>query len=168
MNALIRRPSPFLVDSDSIFNQFENLFRERFSDFFEPSSAESLSLFEKSAYPRLDIRNEPDKVVVDVEVPGLTKEDIKVEINDGVLIVRGDKRKDTEEKGGNYIRKELKRSSFSRQVCQLNENCDIDRISADFVAGMLTIIVPKKKVESTQKPQVKQVVINSSDEQLKK
>lgn len=158
MNALIRRPSPVLVDSDSLFTQFDNLFHDRFADFFEDGPS-SLKLFEHSAYPRLDIRDEPDKVIVDVEVPGLVKEDIKVEVNEDVLIIRGDKRKEVEDKRGNFIRKELKRSSFSRQVCHLSENCDVDKISADFKNGMLTVIVPKKKVEP-QKSQVKTITIN--------
>jgi HSP20 family protein len=139
--------SPVWLDSDSVFSQMENFFQEAFSPFLTDVGS-SLSLFEKSAYPRLDIREEPDKIVVDVETPGLSKEDVKVEVDNDVLIIRGEKRNElTEEKKGKYLRKELKRSSFSRQVCTLNDNCDTDKIDASFKDGLLTITIPKKVVD---------------------
>lgn len=157
-NALARRSS-FLtptLDPDSLFSQMDSLFHDLFAPLTERES--SLSLFEQSAYPRLDIRDEPSQFVVDIEVPGLSKEDIKVEVNNNVLIVRGDKRKELEEKQGTYIRRELKRSSFSRQICTLNDNCDVDNISASFKDGMLTVIIPKKALEPPRQD-VKQITI---------
>lgn len=157
-NALIRR-SPFLtstLDPDSMFSQMDSLFHDLFGPITEKES--SLSLFEQAAYPRLDIRDEPNQFVVDVEVPGLSKEDVKVEVNNNVLIVRGDKRKEVEEKQGTYIRRELKRSSFSRQVCALNENCDVENIGASFKDGMLTVTIPKKALEPP-KQEVKQITV---------
>ena len=107
----------------------------------------------------MDTRDESDKVVVEVEVPGLSKEDVKVELNENVLIVRGEKKKDVKEEKGNYIRRELKRSSFSRQVCRLNDNCDVEKIDASFKNGILIVTIPKKKVEQTT-PQIKQIPVN--------
>lgn len=149
--------SPWL-DSDSVFSQMDNFFKDVFNPYLLDTPNTSLSLFEKSAYPRLDIRDEPDRIVVEVETPGLNKEDIKVEVDNDVLIVRGEKRKDVEEKKGNYIRRELKHSSFSRQVCTLNENCETDKIDASFKNGILEIVIPKKKVEE-KKIQPKQIAV---------
>jgi len=160
MNALVRKnpQSSFLVDPESVFSQFDSIFRDRFSDILDGTTP-SLSLFERATYPRLDIRDESDKVVVEVEVPGLSKEDVKVELNENVLIVRGEKKKDVKEEKGNYIRRELKRSSFSRQVCRLNDNCDVEKIDASFKNGILIVTIPKKKVEQTT-PQIKQIPVN--------
>lgn len=160
MKTTLMRRSPFLtstpIDPDSVFSQMDSLFHDLFGPVTKNES--SLSLFEQAAYPRLDIRDEANQFVVEVEVPGLAKEDVKVEVNNNVLIVRGDKRKEVEEKQGTYIRRELKRSSFSRQVCALNENCDVDKIGASFKDGMLTITIPKKAVEPP-KDTVRQITI---------
>lgn len=153
MKSLVRyNPAHWSLDHDSFFNQMDNFFRDTFEEIFDDPKNSSLSLFERSGYPRLDIRNETDKVVVDVEVPGLSKEDVKVEVNEGILVVRGDKRNEINEKKSNWIRRELKRSSFSRQVCTLNDNCDVDKIEATFKDGILTINIPKKQPDTIKQP----------------
>lgn len=150
MKSLIKRSpfgTPSFIDTDSVFSQMDSLLRDTFGVLNDRDS-DSLTVFEQAAYPRLDIRDEPTQVVVDVEVPGHTKEDIKIEVIDNVLIVRGEKNKSLEEKKGTYLRRELKRSSFSRQVCRFDESyCETDKIDATFKDGLLTIVVPKKKIE---------------------
>lgn len=135
------------IDTDSVFSQMDSVFREVFSPLTDEEEKSSLSLFERAAYPRLDFRDEGNQFVVDIEVPGLTREDITAEIKNNVLIIRGEKRQDKEDKKGTYIRRELKRSSFSRQICELTPNCDVDKIEAVFTNGLMTITIPKKQVE---------------------
>jgi HSP20 family protein len=147
------------LDAKSVLSQIDNYIQCLFLPYFDNSSS-SLTLLEKTAYPRLDIRDEPDKIVVNVETPGLSKEDVKVEVNEGNLIVRGEKRKETTEDGnGLYIRKEIKKSSFSRQICKLMDNCNIDKIDASFKDGMLTIIIPKKVADKKPKIAPKSIAV---------
>lgn len=163
----IIKSSPFwgdttYIDTDSVFSQMDNVFQDVFGNFFDRENRKSsLDVFERSAYPRLDIRDESTQYVIDIEVPGLTREDVKVEVKNGVLIVRGEKcqRQQQQVKEAKYIRKELKKSSFSRQICSLSDNCDVDKILAAFKDGLLTVTIPKKINDQKSDP-VKQINIS--------
>ena len=82
-------------------------------------------------------------VLLEAEVPGLTKDDVSVEVKDNILAVSGE-RKVKRDDDAVYVRKELKRSSFKRSF-SLGDNLDSERISAEFENGILTITIPKIK-----------------------
>ena len=143
-------PSRF-IDHDSIFSQMDNYFRDTFEPFFDDDTS-LISLFERSAFPKCDIKELPDKIIATVEIPGLDKENVKVEVVENVLVVRGNKRSDIEDKNEKYLRRELKRSSFSRQICVLSDNLDVDKIDAAFLNGLLNITIPKKIKDAPKLP----------------
>ena len=133
------------LDSDSFFNQAESLFRDIFSETFDNPTNVAPKLFERASYPKLDIIEREGELVINVEIPGLSKDDVQIEYNsDRILIIRGEKRETSGNKNEFYIRRELKKSSFSRQICKLGENCDVKNIKATFKDGMLQITIPKK------------------------
>ncbi|GHT32349.1 heat-shock protein [Bacteroidia bacterium] len=81
---------------------------------------------------------------VELAVPGVAKEDIKVDINkDNELVVSASKKSETEEKQENYLRKEFSFLEFEKTLT-LPEDADKDAISASYNHGVLNIEIPKK------------------------
>jgi len=126
---------------DSWIDEFFN------NDFFSGLDA-SFSVGSKSGYPRIDIQELPEKFIIDATVPGLTKEDVKIEVidEDGqhCLSIRSDKKTETKESKRDFVRKEIHRSSFCRNIT-LPENVIEDKITALVKEGILTIEIPKKE-----------------------
>jgi HSP20 family protein len=80
----------------------------------------------------------------------MSKEDISVDVHDGVLTIAGEKRT-TQDESRSYIYRELKRSSF-RRSWTLADNLDSQNITAKFEDGMLYLNIPKIKPEEVAKP----------------
>ncbi len=124
-----------------------------FNDFFNDSFFKSKT--NGSWYPAVDILNEKDTVVLNVELPGLKKEDISVNIEDRVLTIKGEKKFETEEKKDCYYRKERSYGSFKRSF-SLSDDVLIDEVAADYKDGVLKLTLKK----DTSKEEVKQITIN--------
>jgi HSP20 family protein len=106
--------------------------------------------------PRVDISEDELTVFVQVELPGVKKEDVKLTINDeNVLSIKGEKKKD-ESKDKVYVRSERSYGSFERSF-RLSDNINKDSINAKYDNGILNISFQKKE---PQKP--KEVNINIS------
>jgi len=109
-----------------------------------------------SAVPAVDVlENEKDFRIV-AELPGLSAENIDIDISDDLLTVKGEKADEREEKANNYRVSERRFGSFKRSF-QLPRGVDADKVVAKFDKGVLTITMPKtveaasrqKKVEIT-------------------
>lgn len=120
---------PFDRRDNNLFDMFDNFER----NFFGNSSA--VSTF------RTDIRDEGDKFIMEAELPGFQKEDIKLDLKDGILTVSAQHNETNEEKKDNYIRRERRYGSFSRSfdVSGIQE----DHISASYNNGVLELTLPK-------------------------
>lgn len=92
--------------------------------------------------PAIDITEDDDEYVVTAELPGSRKEDVTLELHEGVLTLRGEKRNEREEKKEQRRYVERSYGSFSRSFT-LPPNVDPDRISASFKEGVLSITLPK-------------------------
>jgi HSP20 family protein len=144
---------------DELFSNFNTIFDDMFKDeFFNLIKSQGLTP-SQGAYPRVDVVAFEDRVEIESEIPGLKKEEISVEVCNGVLTIRGDKRQNIDEKrGGKIVFKELKRSSFQRSFI-LDDTLDADSVDAKFNDGVLNIVIkkviPTKVVPETKKIQVK-------------
>ena len=98
---------------------------------------------------KCDIYEKGGKVHIELDVPGFNKEDVKVDLDDGILTIAASKHEDKEEKEKNYYRKERAFGSFKRQfnVGNVKEN-DID---AKFYNGVLKISFPKEEQKQSKK-----------------
>lgn len=96
-----------------------------------------------------------DHVELNVELPGLKKEDIKVNIEDRVLTISGEHRMDNEEKKEAYYRRERRYGSFKRSF-SLSEDILTDEVSAEYKDGILKVSLKK----DTAKEEVKQITIH--------
>lgn len=115
--------------------------RSIFEDFFNDS-------FFRGALPstteiRADIRENEKEYVVDIEIPGIKKEDIKLDLRDDVLTVSIDCKEEVNEEKGNYIRKERRYGSLSRSFYV--ENIKAEDVKAKYVDGILTVTMPKEQ-----------------------
>jgi len=92
--------------------------------------------------PIVDVYENDESIVVKAEVPGVDKKDISVDIDNGVLTVKGERKHEEEVKEDRFYRKERVYGKFQRSF-RLPEGTDYDKINADFKDGILTVTVPK-------------------------
>jgi HSP20 family protein len=111
------------------------------------------SFFGNNSYPKVDIIDQADSIEFEAEIPGLQKDEVSVEFQEGILSISGQKRQKESQQEVSYIRKELKRSSFQRSF-KLSDSFNTDKIKAKFENGLLLISVPKKKPEKTKKVKI--------------
>jgi HSP20 family protein len=91
--------------------------------------------------PAVDIYETADRFVISAELPGLYREDIRIEVQRDTIALRGERPPDRPVQG-RYHRVERGHGAFSRSFA-LPQPIDADRMSADFLDGVLTIVVPK-------------------------
>ena len=91
---------------------------------------------------------------INVELPGVSEDEISVEVHDGRLTVTGEKRSEHEEKGKNYYFSERAYGRFRRSF-QLPENADADKILANHKDGVLTIKIAKTAQETPKSTKIK-------------
>jgi HSP20 family protein len=105
-------------------------------------------------WPSIDIVENDNDFVVNVELPGVRKEDVKITVNEGVLTVRGEKRQEGEMKEERYRRVERSFGTFERSFT-LPTTVQSDRIGAGFSNGVLTITIPKAEQAKSREIEVK-------------
>jgi HSP20 family protein len=104
--------------------------------------------------PAVEVKELPDKFVLKVDLPGIKKEDIKLEVSDNILTISGERKEEKEEKEAQYYRREIVYGSFYRSI-QLPPNVDPEKITAKLENGVLTIEIPK-----TEKAKAKEIPIS--------
>jgi len=104
--------------------------------------------------PAVDMFEKDDKVVIKAELPGLDKKDISLDLKNGVLTLKGERKHENEVKEENYYRREMSCGKFIRSFT-LPGDVDADKIKAEFQNGLLTVEVPKPE---EHKP--KQIPVN--------
>jgi len=136
---------------DEFLTPFDRVFDKLTSDLFPSLSKEfGVGLFEKESYPKVDIIDHKDRISIEAEIPGLKKDQITVDVKDGVLTISGQKQAKREEhEEGAYVRRELKRSSFRRSFA-LGDNLDHENVNAQFQDGVLVVDIAKVKPVETK------------------
>ena len=110
--------------------------------------------FSGSAYPKVNVYEYDDKVGIIAEIPGLDKKDLKIDVEEGILIISGDKHGLFDDSGAKVLRRELKGSSFKRQF-ELGEQLDGENIKASFKDGLVSVDIPKVERTKPKKLSVK-------------
>ena len=154
--SIVRRSSIFDPFSLDIWNPFEG-----FNSFFDnalsaPGSnyANEVSAF---ANTRIDWKETPEAHVFKADLPGVKKEEVKVEVVEGgVLQISGERKREQEEKTDRWHRVERSSGKFLRRF-RLPDNAKVDQVKASMDNGVLSVIVPK---EAVKKPEVKSIEIS--------
>jgi HSP20 family protein len=99
--------------------------------------------------PKIEVFEKDGRLVTKVDLPGMKKEDVKVEVTDGHLAISGERKRETEEKTEKLYRSEREYGSFYRAV-PLPEGAKLEDVKASFADGVLEVSVPlPAKVETT-------------------
>ena len=102
--------------------------------------------------PAVDLYEEKDEIVVKAELPGMSKDDIQVNVTDNVLTIRGEKRQDEEKKAKDYYRSERVYGAFLRSLA-LPTEVNPEKVQATFKNGVLEVRLPKS--EAAKKKEIK-------------
>jgi HSP20 family protein len=98
--------------------------------------------------PAIEVAEKDGNLIVSAELPGLTDQDVTVEINNDVLIIRGEREVEKEDTSGEIRRTERRYGAFYRAI-QLPEGAQADQASAEFRDGVLRITVPVQQAQSS-------------------
>jgi HSP20 family protein len=91
--------------------------------------------------PRIDVFEKDNRLVTRVDLPGMKKEDVSVEVSDGQLTLSGERKRETEEKDKDIYRSEREYGSFCRSV-PLPAGVKLEDVKATFADGVLEVSVP--------------------------
>jgi HSP20 family protein len=139
--ALLMKPEPFSREIDRVFDAF-------------------FGQNEQSArrwVPPVDLVEAEDHFVLKADLPGLSEEDVSIEIQDGSLTISGERKAEHEERARGWYRIERSFGSFNRSLT-LPDGVDADRIEASFSHGVLEVRIPKPE---ERKP--RRIEISSAD-----
>ncbi|MCD6587542.1 MAG: Hsp20/alpha crystallin family protein [Candidatus Fermentibacteraceae bacterium] len=104
--------------------------------------------------PPVDICERADSIQFKVELPGIPRDEIEVEVSNGVLTVRGEKKMEEEKKGDTWHRREFSYGSFVRSFT-LPSDMKSEEAEASFNEGLLTITIPKEEKALHRKIEIK-------------
>jgi HSP20 family protein len=141
----------FRSEMDRLFDRFGSGFgfpslRRMFD--VEPGWRSSFNF----SMPAIDMSEDDKAYKISAELPGIDPKDIDVSVSGDMLVLKGEKRQEKDEKDKNYHFSERAYGSFQRAF-DLPASVDRDKIAADFSKGVLTVTLPKKA--EAQKPQRK-------------
>lgn len=152
--SLIKRDQPRLWDP---FKELEDM-STRLNRFFGRSmlsGQEALTGFDWA--PSINVSETPEAYVVKAEVPGVKKEDLKVELDGGVLTITGERKHEQQHKDEKFHRVETSYGSFMRSF-SVPENARPEGIEATYKDGMLSVKIAKTK--EAPKAQAKRIAIS--------
>jgi HSP20 family protein len=104
--------------------------------------------------PAMDLVETADHLVLRADLPGMTEDDVDIEIKDGVLTVTGERKGEHEERSEGFYRVERAFGSFSRSL-SLPDGVDAGAVSARFDKGVLEVKIPKPEEAKPQRVQIK-------------
>lgn len=125
-------------------DMFRNMVSRFFEDRWSPFESSGVSL----SVPKVNISEIDKEIHITADLPGLTEEEVNVEIQDGVLTLSGEHKQEKEEKDKKFYRVERSYGSFSRSFV-LPAPVDENAVEAHMKDGVLHVVLPK--VEQTKK-----------------
>lgn len=120
-----------------------------FSDFFEESPEKEWA----TITPSIDLIDGKDKVTVNIEVPGMKKEDVEISLKDDLLTIRGEKKEEKEEQEETRYYVERTYGRFLRTI-SLPSGVKADEVKATYKDGVLKIELPKAEEEKVREVKV--------------
>ncbi|CAG8548960.1 17191_t:CDS:2 [Dentiscutata heterogama] len=113
------------------------------------------SLFRTNRFPPLDFHESEKEYIVNAELPGITKEQVNVDVREDTLVISGETKKDEKYEKGNTHIQERRYGSFTRAIT-LPCNVKVTDISAKFENGILEVKLPK---DESEKPSGRKIEI---------
>lgn len=142
-------------EMDRLFDRFDRFGFPSWSSF--PTFPSLPSLFDKSTFsfnvPAVDVSEDDKAYKIAAELPGMDEKDIEVTTKGDMLVIKGEKREEKEEKGKNTYVSERSYGSFQRAF-SLPDGVDRNKIVADFSKGVLTVTLPKSPEAQKQQKKI--------------
>lgn len=113
-------------------------------DFFNDNFFSSGNGYRGGRTPSVNIVEDNDAYHIEIAVPGLSKKDIRIDLDNDLLTISYERKESNDENSRNYLKREFSYSSFSRSF-QLPDTIDSDKIKANHTDGILSISLPKKE-----------------------
>lgn len=100
--------------------------------------------------PAVDVSETPEAISVTAELPGMKPEEVELHVENNYLVIRGQKKSETEEKKENYLHRECSYGSFSRSI-PLPAEVQPEQITAKYKNGILKVHLPKSEKAMTKR-----------------
>ena len=140
-------------------NTIQNEMNRLFNNFFEqPSQTGRSNGTTRRWLPAMDLVETADHYVLRADLPGLSDEDVTIQLEDNVLTISGERKTDHEDQHEGYYRLERAFGSFSRSLT-LPDGVDPDSVQAHFDRGVLEISIPKPE---QKKPKTVQISLGAN------
>jgi HSP20 family protein len=150
----VKKAAPTETTTPDVWRSFRGEMDRLFDRFGFPSLRRMFDMEPAFTFsmPAIDMSEDEKAYKISAELPGLDANDVDVSVSGNMLVLKGEKRQEKEEKDKNYYFSERAYGSFQRAF-ELPASVDRDKVAADFSKGVLTITLPK--TPETQKPQKK-------------
>lgn len=146
-------PTRAMLDMEREFNRFFNSLNNRYG--VSKKDEENADNYENAVWsPLTDISEDENNYVLQVDLPGVKKDDLKINFNDGMLSISGERKYENEEKKKQFHRVERAFGKYYRSF-RLPKEIQIENIDANFKEGTLTITVPKAEEAKPKEIEVK-------------
>lgn len=162
-----QRPAPARTPADpwqSLRTEMDRLFDRFTAGFAMPSFRE---MFDTPAFatassvmrpPAIDVSEDAAAYTITAELPGVSERDLDITMSNGMLVIKGEKRQESEQKDKNYYVSERSYGGFQRSFA-VPEGVDDSKVAAQFAKGVLTITLPK--TQAAQQSQ-KKIEVNAA------
>jgi len=127
--------------AETVRSRYNRLFEDALGSLFSPL-AQTEEVSNRNWLPAVDVAETPEGLSLYAELPGLSKEDVDISLEDHTLTIRGERKFEKDVKEENYHRIERSYGAFSRSFT-LPANVRNDDVKATFKDGVLTIQIPK-------------------------
>lgn len=145
-----RELTPFPTDMLNMQREINKMF----DSFFRGGTVDDGTLAPPVWSPAVDVAEQENEYRVKIELPGVSKDDVKITMQDNVLTIRGEKKQEKESKEPNYHRIERSYGAFQRSFT-LPTTVKSDRIEATYKDGILSITLPKAEEARPKQIEVK-------------
>lgn len=148
---------PYRTNHNMTRRENRGYFEDFANDFFRPFFADNFGMTAAQRPMKVDVRDEDGKYVLEAEMPGMSKDNVKVEVEEGVLTISAsyDDSRESDE-NSKYVYRERRMGSMSRSFNV--EGIREDGITAEFKDGVLKLELPK--CEPAPKPEARAIQIN--------
>ena len=157
MNEMVRNPQ--WPAQGSMKDPVKQIFDRLFEGSLFQNTADESSVVTSQWVPRVDIKEEADRFLLYADIPGVDPQDIEVQMDKGLLTIKGERREEKVHETERYSRIERPHGVFHRRFA-LPDSADPDGITASGHNGVLTISIPKRPESTPRRIQVG-AVLNS-------
>ena len=131
-------------------SSIQNEMNRLFNTFFDTPTSNGGTGPARRWVPAMDLVEAENEFVLKADLPGLSQENVSIEVEDNVLTISGERKSEEEERKEGYFRLERASGSFSRSLT-LPEGVDPDGVKASFEHGVLEVHVPKPEAKKPRK-----------------